>query len=439
MKEVISLHPAYGISPLKAKPSVRKMILPRTNKEGLTKVIIEVLWYDNLENKSTFRRIATDVWIKPKSWNKRKQEVQNDSESELKNTNIDKAFVAVKTYINSKGVQTANNPYVDQLNLNKLREFFPSDREAKKSLSDYVDDYITHRKGQRTPHGTLKEFTTMKNRLIAFDLYRGKKTYFDDISIVWSDEFERFLRNAAANRKIIGYGDGTIEKTYTILITVLNHFYKRRKTYQINNLTDDFKITGNDGFKRGSKSINDANPLTEDQLNTLSQHQFAERHLQITRDRFLWQCYTGIRYGDAFKITNANIKNDWLYYSPHKTLNYNVKVEQPLNSNASELLKKYDFDMTKMKITNQAYNRELIAIFTIMQDKHPKLNFKNDYGSHCGRDTFITMCVQKGVDWKTILKWVGQSSYRIMDRYIKVTDQYQQEQMNKLNTVPSEK
>lgn len=437
MAKIVSSNSAYVPSPHKAKPSVRKMILPRTNKEGKTKVMIEVMWYDNISNHTTFRRISTDVWITPKSWNKKKQEVQNDPEAELKNTDIDKAFVAVKNYINSKGIQSAGNPYVDQLDLNKLQAFFPSGRVAKKSLTDFIDEYIKYRKGQHTTRGTLKEFTTMKNRIVAFDNHRNQKTYFEGIDIVWSDRFEQFLRNEAKNRELTGYQEGTIEKTYTILITVLNHFYDRKKALNINNLSDDFRITGKNGFKRGRKSINEANPLNEDQLNALWQHQFEEKHLQAIRDRFLWQCYTGIRYGDAFKITIDNIRGNWLYYSPQKTRNYNIKIEQPLNTNALELLRMYDYDMTKLKITNQAYNRELTSIFTIMQDKYPKLNFKNDYGSHCGRDTFITMCVQKGIDWKTILQWVGQSSYSIMNRYIKVTDQYQQEQMKKLNTVSS--
>lgn len=433
MKKIVSLDSAYEVYPHKDEPSVRKMILPRTNKKGLTKVMIEVLWYNNLENKSKFIRFSTDVWINPKDWNKKKQLVVNGSDAQVKNKDIDKLFYTIKSFINSKGIQSKDNPYVDELVANKLREFFPSDKTPKKCLTDYIDVYITHRKGQNTTHGTLKEFTTMRNRVKAFDTYRGKKTYFNDINIVWSDEFERFLRNHAINRKTVGYKDGTIEKTYTILITVLNHFYKRRKQFQINNLSDDFRHTGVDGFKRGRKSVNEANPLSEEQLKTLSLYQFDKKHLQLTKDRVLWQCYTGIRYGDAFKITKSYIKDDILNFKPTKTTRYDKKVEQPLNNNALELLNKYGFDMTKLKITNQVYNRDTQALFSILQDKYPHLDFKIDYTSHCFRDTFITRCVMKGVDWKTILKWVGQSSFKIMDRYIKFTSDYDREQMSKLN------
>ena len=172
MKNITSHNGTYGSISDRTKPSVRKMILHRTDKLGLTKVMIEVLWYKNSDNSSTFRRISTDVWINPKSWNKKKQEVQNDPDVELKNTKIDKVFTAVKTYINSKGLQTGKEVYYEGLNLNSLRDLFPSNQFNRKSLFDYIEDYRTFRKGQNTPYGTYKEFKTMQNRILNFDAYR---------------------------------------------------------------------------------------------------------------------------------------------------------------------------------------------------------------------------------------------------------------------------
>jgi hypothetical protein len=331
MQISIDPHGAYGIDLEQDKFSVRKMILNRTNKLGLTKVIIEVYRYKYNDNSTSFKRISTDVWVVPKCWSKKKQEVIHDAESEVKNKDIDKVFFAVKNYINSKGKLSTRQVYSERLNLSSLKEFFPSNSAQRKCLTDYINDYYKLRQDQQTLQGTLKEFKTMMNRVIAFDKHKGKKTYFEDIDLTWSDTFELYLRNIATNRKIVGYGDGTIEKTYTILITVLNHYYERRKKNPVN-LSDDFKNRGKNGFKRGSKSINDANPLNNEQLKALAEYNFPEEHLQRIRDRFLWQCHTGMRYGDAFKITKANIDNKWLYYTPSKTISHRVKVSQPLNA-----------------------------------------------------------------------------------------------------------
>lgn len=70
-------------------------------------------------------------------------------------------------------------------------------------------------------------------------------------------------------------------------------------------------------------------------------------------------------------------------------------------------------------------------MFKKMQVDKPDLKYRDDYGSHCARDTFISICVQSGVDFKTILTWTGQRSYAIMDRYISTTNQYKSEQMSK--------
>jgi integrase len=419
--------------------TVRKMIRPeRITQDGLTRVHIEVrrhMYGGTGQYEDEYKRIPTKVFIHPKNWN-RKKEIVNDHEpnADIINKDIDKALVAVKQFVNSKGLQSAEQVYYEGLDLEVLRKFFPSRKENKKCLSDFIDDYIKFRKGQHTPNGTIKEFKSLQNRLKAYDDYKKKKTMFENINLSWADDFEFFLKNVATYTRneieIIGYNNSTVGKSFTILITILYFFYNRRKQLQIE-LSDDFKIKSTsgsqNGFKRGKKAINAANPLTKAQLETLYFHEFQPKHLQRTKDRFLWQSYTGIRYVDAFTITKAMITEGkgWLRFIPSKTSRYDVKVEQPLSPVALEILQKYDNDITKLNITNQAYNRELKEMFTILQEKYPDLDYQIDYGTYASRDTFISMAVAGHADWKSILLWVGQSSYKIMDRYIKIEDQTQ--------------
>ena len=439
--------PEFAYSFGNAKFNVRRMVRNRTNKKGLTKVLIEVqkhTYKGTGQYETEMRRISTDIWIYPKHWNQKKEIIiGQESDIEYKNNKILEKYAIVQKFVSSYGQQIPDSPYAVELHLEVLSDFFPSRKENRKCLVDYIEDYVTFRKGQKTPYGTLKEFKSLKNRLKAFDDYNKKKTYFEDINLTWSDDFESFLKNSAKygskeNPKV-GYADGTVGKTYTILVTVLNHFYNRRKQLEIN-LTDDFKIKSTigaaNGFKRGRKSKNDANPLTKEQLDALYNHQFSEPHLQLIQDRFLWQCYTGLRFGTAFIVTQEHIRNGWLYIKPSKTIRFEVRVEQPLNSVAIELLKKYNYDMTLLKITNQAYNRELKDMFKILQKEYPALKYKNDYGTYCSRDTFITRAVQKGANWKDILRWVGQSSYSIMDRYIKPEDKQQEKKVKTIFPKP---
>lgn len=124
--------------------------------------------------------------------------------------------------------------------------------------------------------------------------------------------------------------------------------------------------------------------------------------------------------------------------TPQKTQRHQIESDIPLNDYSRELLKDLDFDTSTLYIENQPYNRNLKELFTIMQEEYPKLKYRNDYGTHNGRDTFISNAVMAGVDFKTILIWVGQKSYSIMDRYIKVTDDHQQKQMGKVYKKPKQ-
>jgi integrase len=302
-----------------------------------------------------------------------------------------------------------------------------------KSLVNYIEDYIEYRKSKNTRRNTAKEFTTMLNRVKAFDLHNKQTTYLNDINFTWSDKFEEYLNNKAKNGKDendkdkYGYDSGTVEKTYTILITVLYHFYSRKDEQNIE-LSDKFTLAG---FKRGAKSRNLANPLTFEQFQVLFKHKFDEEYLELTRIRFCLQCSTGLRFGDIHRITEENIDNDRIVIEPAKTAHLNKIIYIDLNIFSKSILEQLHYNTYALKIENAPYNRNIKTMFKKMQIKKPELKFRDDYGSHCGRDTFISICVQKGVDFKTILLWTGQTSYTVMDRYIFATDEYKAGQMKK--------
>jgi integrase len=295
-----------------------------------------------------------------------------------------------------------------------------SGSKDRKSLVNYIEDYIQYRKDRNTTRNTQKEFTTMMNRVKNYDKDRKKTTVLSDINFTWSDSFERYLLKKK-------YSSGTVEKTFTILITCLNHFYVRKDEMNLD-LTDKFRLKG---FKRGEKSRNMANPLTFDQFKTLYNHKFVEEYLERTRIRFCLQCSTGIRFSDIHRIKPDMIHEDRIIIKPVKTERHNITAEIDLNPFSRELLSNLNYNTSGLRIENAPYNRNIKTMFEKMQTEKPNLKYRTDYGSHCGRDTFISICVAAGVDFKTILIWTGQSSYSVLDRYISTTNHYKAGQMQK--------
>jgi len=80
--------------------------------------------------------------------------------------------------------------------------------------------------------------------------------------------------------------------------------------------------------------------------------------------------------------------------------------------------------------------RQITEMLDEVREKYPELQYGH-YSTHSGRDTYISLCVQKKANMKNILTWVGQSSYRIMDRYIKLTPESQKAEVNSVFKPPS--
>ena len=400
-----------------------KMIIPKqTDKNGEVSVYIRLRRYNALKKKDEIqRKINTDVKVKPKHWStKRKEVLHSDYNAREKNRIINEKLAKINYYI--------NNPTADYelAKLNKeefliLEQVCPTERifKTQKCLVDYIDEYYQRRKKLKHPQGTIKEFLSLKNRIKKYDDSRDQRTMMEDVNITWSDDFEQFLNQ-------IGYKDGTIHKTYTILSTVLNYFWEVRDEKKIK-MSEKFKSKK---FKRGRPSKNEPNPLTNEQLNILQNHNFDKPHLNKVKKLILLQCYTGVRYGNLGDISPENIKNNILRFKPSKTERYSVIVEQPLNKYVIEILDEIGWDVNKIMLQNQPYNRSVVEVVDVLNQRYD-IKFQK-FTSHNFRDTFISEAVAKGVNFKSILKWVGQSSYKIMDRYIKLDDTFQKKEMDKM-------
>lgn len=405
---------------------ITKLVLTKqTDTQGEAMVYIRLRRYDPLARKDIKeKRIPTSVRVSPKSWSSKKGEVlKSDLDYQLKNRKINDKESQIKNYI--------NNPSVDykmaQLSRDEfllIEEVFPSAKllKYKKCLADYIEEYYERRKKLGHPHGTIKEFKTVLNRVKKFDDSLNIRTYLPDINISWSDNFEMWLNGK--------YAEGTVDKTYTILSTVLNYLWELKDELKIE-MSDKFKSKR---FRRGKKSKNDPNPLTEDQLMALFKHRFDTLHLETVRKMILLQCFTGIRYDDIKRIRPNHIKDGFLIFKPQKTVNHSVEVEQPLNPFSKELLGEVNYDTSYYKMQNQPYNKAITALLKILaaKEEYKHLKFKTDHSSHNFRDTFISQAVTKGVNWKSILKWVGQSSYKIMDRYLHLSKTFEESEMKKL-------
>jgi len=424
-----------------SKITVRKIILSaQPDTKGECAIKVEVMRFATTGDKN-YKRLNTGVRCKAVNWDKKKEEVKSkDFQSSDKNVTIEKLYTKIKNHILT--LKTHAYRKSQDAELQEIDKLFPNEtREKKKTLIEYIDDYIAIRKDDDTPRGTLKEFTTCKNRLKALQEHNKRNLYFEDINMSFSDNLNSYMKNVMVMKNGVlehKYKTGTINKTFTVLVTILYFFYERRDELKID-LSD--KFTGKN-FKRGSKSINDPHPISRAEFALLKKHKFDNASLEMTKQRFLFQCGTGIRYSDMFLITKANIidyntVNECIVYYPVKTIHKGDtdkernKVIVPVRPMIKNILESVGYNMHNLSISNQKYNLSLTAMFKELNAKYDTIEF-DIYSTHDGRDTFITYAIEAKIDIPTLLKIVGQSSYEVMSRYFKVTHELTIEKMKQL-------
>ena len=150
----------------------------------------------------------------------------------------------------------------------------------------------------------------------------------------------------------------------------------------------------------------------------------------LTRDLFLFACYTGTSYADIVRITEENLFTDeednlWLKYRRKKT-DFQARIK--LLPEAITLLEKYKDE-----------NRE--TLFPIQSAEVVQLNMrglrvmadiKQPISYHSGRHSFASLItLEEGVPIETISRMLGHSNIKTTQVYARVTPKKLFEDMDK--------
>lgn len=163
--------------------------------------------------------------------------------------------------------------------------------------------------------------------------------------------------------------------------------------------------------------------------------------LETQRDIFVFQCFIGCRVGDLLRLTQENIINGILIYTPHKTKDEDeaIQARVPLHDKASALIKKYSGQDKQGRlfpyISQQKYNDAIKDIFTLsgitrnVEVRNSKTG-ENELrpinevaSSHLARRTFVGNAYFKVSDPNIIGKMSGHvEGSRAFSRYRKIED-----------------
>lgn len=152
--------------------------------------------------------------------------------------------------------------------------------------------------------------------------------------------------------------------------------------------------------------------------------------LKITRDLFLFACYTGTAYADTISITKDNLSVDdegavWLKYRRKKN-EYLARVK--LLPEALALLDKYKDDNRETLLPFQHYS----TLRCNMKMLRVMAGIKSDIVYHAGRHSFASLItLGEGVPIETISRMLGHTNIQTTQIYARVTQNKLFEDMDK--------
>jgi len=321
-------------------------------------------------------KLPSGEYIEESKWNI-KESLFKGSKSSIPNTRLDKHISSIKDYIRTEDMLG------NDITIQKVKEHFANN--GSKGFYDVLEQCFQIKFLEINP-STQKHYQLAKKRLLEFK----PKIRFADIDLNFVQKFDIFLRNK-------GIGVEGLWMHHKILKVVIRFAIKKRVLKF--NPYEDFKV------KRGNPKFG---YLGEQEISDIRSLEFPNdeggRGLELTRDMFLFGCYTGLRYSDVSRVKKTDIiEGSHISLLTQKTGKW---VNIPIFETVDLIIQKYK-SAGRSEIfpfrTNQCCNRDLKFIAE-------ECGITKLLTFHMSRHSFATNLVTSNVNPFIVSQLLGHSS-----------------------------
>jgi len=295
-----------------------------------------------------------------------------------------------------------------------------------KSFFNTYDEFTKEQiKRQLWQSSTIKRYQNIKNILSEFQKKKRYNLDFNNINPKFLTEFTDFCY---INKK---HSTNTFSRNLGLVITFLNWSLKNKHTFNT-----DFK-----DFKKPQRVLTRQEVLTKEDIERIYHHVFETEKEEKTKDLFILQCLTGVRYEDVHNIGKANTFENYILVKDGKDP---TKPERhvPLLPIAKSILEKYDYvlppranqkqnDYIKDILKKLGYTKEVE--YTVAKgSKHIKYTepFYKRISTHTARRSYITIMRNHGIADKTIMSISGHKDIRTFNMYHQVDNKTRVDAVN---------
>lgn len=334
---------------------------------------------------SSVIRLPSGVFSEESNWNA-VDGLYKGKASSLDNSLLSKDISRIKDFlVEQRAIGTS-------LDVDLVKTFY--------STNDSDDFYEFYEKFCEKRMPELSEGTQYHYKLLEKRLREFKKSIrLSQINLTFIESFHVFLKSKLKT------GESGCWSRHKNLKAVLSYAFANGRINK--NPYDNYNL---------KQSEPEIDYLTHSELAKIEKLNFTSfergKGLAVTRDMFLFSCYTGLRFSDMLAIKKDNIiDNRYISVKQQKTKNV-VKV--PLTGNARRILEKYCSDNLVSVFpsrTNVTVNRDL-------KDIASRCKITKKVHFHMSRHTFASTMANMDINSFKIMKALGHKDIRMTQRYV---------------------
>ena len=380
----------------------------RLNKDGLVAVSIRI----TIDGE--YIEFNPKLFVNPEIWNPIGRAEGKTKEAREINQAVDKVRTDLKnlydTIYDRDGYVTPE----------KLRNSYLGVDIQQNTLLSMYDKLVEQKRclvGNTITYTTLEKYLATQRRMSEYILYQYNKKDIPlkEVNYQFVNNYEIYLKSQS------GCGHNSSVKHLRYLKKILTDALKNRYI-----TTDPF-----DNYRLGYKAV-DKEYLLESEVKKLLSKKFTVKRLEEVRDIFVFQCFTGIAYIDVANLTIDNIiegenGEKWIRLYRQKS---SVQANVPLLEIPQIILEKYNGKNDEKLLpmhTNQKMNSYLKEIADLC-------GIKKRLTTHCGRHTYATIMLTKGVSIESVSKMLGHTNITTTQIYAKVLNQKIANEVNKVRS-----
>lgn len=352
----------------------------------------------------------------PSLWNPRESRLNGKSrEAVIANAKLDKLMLAVNSAYDA--LVERKQPF----NAEAVKDMFQGSIDTQMTLLklfDRLTDELKSRVGIDRAAGSVSTYTYTRRALAGFI-----KKKFNASDLAFGQLNEQFIRDFQDFVLVDkGLAMDTLRHYLALLKKVCKTAYKEGHSEK-----HHFAH-----YKLPKQKASTPKALSREDFEKIRDLEIDGKRIShiITRDLFLFACYTGTSYADTVSITESNLSTDdngeqWLKY--HRKKN-ELLARVKLLPEAIALIEKYRDNNRETLFPAQHYR----TLRNNMKSLRVMSGMTEDLVYHAGRHSFASLVtLEEGVPIETISRMLGHSNITTTQIYARVTPKKLFEDMDK--------